>query len=263
MNYNANTDQEAVNYLKIRAKQLLKFNFKLDKIVSPENGVICAYFVKDNIIYQSIYILADYRNKRLYEKHLKHTIITSDECELESYLKYKNIDYISLNISPYNEYSIISEFYSDKCANRSGVRLMNHIDEGLYILDKINASETAKKAYCLHPIYQPDNELLNNYKNNLNTISPDTIIATIEYRYIANSYLSTRHINTIDDIKLSPLKDVNDMLIADKIQNRKDFEIYHKSTHHRSKELTEYFNNWMLKLNISEEFYQECFNYLK
>ena len=34
------------------------------------------------------------------------------------------------------------------------------------------------------------------------------------------------------------------MLIADKVQNYKDFLLYHKNTHERSDELDEYFNSW-------------------
>ena len=47
------------------------------------------------------------------------------------------------------------------------------------------------------------------------------------------------------------------MLIADKIQNRKDFELYHLGKHERSSELEQYFKNWLERLNITEEFYQE------
>ena len=52
------------------------------------------------------------------------------------------------------EYNIIKAFYGEERANRSGVLLINHIDEGLHILEKIGASEKSKKAYCLHPILQ-------------------------------------------------------------------------------------------------------------
>ena len=57
------------------------------------------------------------------------------------------------------EYQIISDFYGDKITNRSGVKFINHIDEGLYILEKIGSSEIAKRAYCLHPIIQDDKSL--------------------------------------------------------------------------------------------------------
>jgi hypothetical protein len=62
---------------------------------------------------------------------------------------------------------------------------------------------------------------------------------------------------------LSPLEEVNKMLVADKIQNRKDFEIYHKENHPRAVELDKYFKNWLLKLSVTEEKYQSyCQNLL-
>lgn len=51
--------------------------------------------------------------------------------------------------------------------------------------------------------------------------------------------------------------DVQHMLIADKVQNRKDFECYHLGTHPRSAERLPYFKNWLEVLGISESRYQE------
>ena len=156
-----------------------------------------------------------------------------------------------------DEYAMIVEIYGNKTAKRSNVPLINHINEGIIILDEIGASDTAKKAYCMHPILQDDGALLKNYEDVPNLSKPSVLIATMEYRRVANNYLSKRTINSIDEIELSPLKDVNDMLIADKVQNRKDFELYHLDTHERSDVLDQYFKNWLTRLGITEERYQE------
>lgn len=50
------------------------------------------------------------------------------------------------------EYYLIKGYYFDRRAKRSNVFLINHIEEGLVILDVMGASEKAKKAFCLHPI---------------------------------------------------------------------------------------------------------------
>lgn len=261
-NFHANTEEEAINYLKSRSKQLLRFGFKLHDIVIPETGIVDAYFKKDGVLYQSIYILNDYRGGGLYKKYLNgQTILTSDDCGISGYLTKNNIDFISVDLYKYDEYRIISDFYGAGIAKRSGVQLMNHIDEGLYILEKIGASEDAKKAYCLHPIVQDDNSLKENLYL-LKNVDYHVIINSIEYRSVANAYLSYREIKSLDEVRLSPLKDVNDMLIADKIQNRKDFELYHLGTHDRSKELDKYFKNWLEVLGISEDFYNETKSFL-
>lgn len=155
-------------------------------------------------------------------------------------------------------YELISNYYGDKRANRSGVLLINHIDEGLFILEMINASAQAMEAYCFHPMIQSDESLYEFFTNqqiSLKILDPTIVLLAMEYRSVANEYLSKRNITSIDEIRLSPLQDVNDMLIADKIQNRKDFEQYHKNSHKRTKELDEYFRLWLRKLNITEEYY--------
>ena len=145
----------------------------------------------------------------------------------------------------YNEYQSIKKAYGTRTSKRSGVPLMNHIDEGLIILDQIGASILAKRAYCLHPLYQDDEDLLVNLSPDLMSHFNAYIVAlAIEYRSIANNFLSENIelIKLSDEIRLSPIKDVNMMLIADKVQNRKDFELYHQGTHTLSNELDVYLN---------------------
>jgi len=148
------------------------------------------------------------------------------------------------------EYKMIHKFYGNKCANRSKVPLINHINEGLLILEYMHAPHTTKRAYCLHPLLQSDNDLYNFYYDNCEEIDSGIMLLTMEYRNIANQYLSHRKIQNINEISLSPIPNVNIMLCADKIQNYKDFLLYHKNTHPRAKELDEYFNNWFKALKI-------------
>lgn len=149
----------------------------------------------------------------------------------------------------YSEYLLIRDFYGERKARRSQVPLINHINEGIEILKSIKASEEAIKAYCLHPVFQADADLEQN-SSLAKEQDPYVMMLTMEYRQTANAYLSHRTIKSLDDIALSPLKEVNDMLIADKIQNFKDFMKYHYDTHERSQDLHRYFKNWFDKLGI-------------
>ncbi len=146
------------------------------------------------------------------------------------------------------EYRLIANHYGDKCAKRSGVPLINHINEGLVVLTAISAVETTKRAFCLHPLLQADEDLQENYYM-ASFVEPHVLLLTMEYRNTANAYLSDK-ITTDQPLKLSPLLEVNEMLIADKVQNMKDFMRHHHGTHPRSNELYDYFSKWLDALNI-------------
>ena len=150
------------------------------------------------------------------------------------------------------EYAAIAAWYGDRTAKRSGVRLIQHIDEGLVLLERIGASDIAKRAFCLHPLVQSDADLAASFARiGELTDDPRVLVVAMEYRNIANATLSTRAIAGADDIPLSPLADVNAMLVADKLQNYKDFLLHHAATHPRSAALDRYFRLWLDRLDVA------------
>lgn len=149
-------------------------------------------------------------------------------------------------------YKKIAEFYRGKKAIRSGLDYMNHIDEGIVILEGLKAPEKAIIAYCLHPLCQSDKDLTGfmSDKDLLFLCDKDVLVYIIEYRNKANNFLSPH----LDQRKpsLSPLVEVNWMLLADKIQNYKDFlkyQSYNENNRTMSKEqwlrLDHYFQEWL------------------
>lgn len=262
INYNAKTIEDAAHYMDYRSIQLRTLGYKLvDKETLSNYGIVYTY-IKDGQHYFGLYVLYQHRNNGYYYSYAKKMnsngfkVITLKDCNLEQYLINKKITYTCEDFSP--EYKVIERYYGDKIAERSKVLKMNHINEGLLILNAIEASEYTKKAYCLHPILQSDNDLKDNYRRRFHEYSKDTIIDSqsiilaMEYRRVANDYLSNKKIESISDIKLSPLREVNEMLIADKVQNYKDFMKYHGYSHPNRRELFTYFQNWFEKLNIDQ-----------
>lgn len=159
-----------------------------------------------------------------------------------------------------NEYEAIRAFYGDRVAERSKVPLINHINEGVIVLRELHAWHRAYAAWCLHPLVQSNEDFVKNLGllKNLKT-SPRNMALAMEYRAVANAWLSDKvddNMMLIGTPQLSPIKCVNDMLRADKVQNRKDFETYHKATHPRSKQLDLYFKVWLDALGIDEEMYR-------
>lgn len=155
------------------------------------------------------------------------------------------------------EYQAIAAHYGERTAKRSGVRLMRHIDQGIAILAAIDASEHAMRAFCLHPLVQADDDLAASYPRIAElSDDPQVIVLALEYRHIANATLSTRAIASADEIPLSPLVEVNQMLVADKVQNRSDFLAHHAASHPRAAALAQYFERWLLRLGIDEARYR-------
>jgi len=145
-------------------------------------------------------------------------------------------------------FEVISEFYGDGKAERSQVPFINHIKEGLEIMDLIQSSDVAKDAFCIHPIIQCEAIGFDFLKE-----CAEYSLA-VEYSEKANAYLccpKTDYIFSNEDIfnLIGPMsKDCRDMLIADKMQNRKDFIRHHLGSHKRSDELDSYFNKWLCYL---------------
>lgn len=163
----------------------------------------------------------------------------------------------------FSAYSLISQFYGERKAERSGVKLIQHIDEGIKILEYISADEDTIAAFCLHPLVQHDDDLEKQFYC-LDGFSVIVVAYVMEYRNIANRHLSDNVTMSEyfgyyprwsgNPIKLSPLKEVNQMLIADKVQNAADFEIYHKGKHERSAELDFYFKTWHNALGVADSY---------
>lgn len=265
-NYVAKDIPEALVYYQNRAIQLLPTGWSWDGTYTDLGWGIHIYLVKDGVPYDSVYVLKKGRGYLTnWFQEQERNFVTMPGCEaMYNWLRKKEMPYTLAMPYDSTSYRKISIFYGDRRSKRSNVFYMNHIDEGLYILSKLGVNEKVCDAYCLHPIYQADLDLHSLfYKTNWDLPlfkgdDSELIILAMEYRNIANAYLPKRVISTIEDISLSPLEEVNMMLWADKIQNRKDFEKYHMGKHPNSERLKRYFQDWFERLCISEAFYQEC-----
>jgi len=121
------------------------------------------------------------------------------------------------------------------------------------ILNWLNATEFAKAAYCVHPLFQDatvfrhliDTESFEKY-------DPRVVALGMAYTEIANAWLSDTEKDDDWERPKICIHDVKSMLQADKMQNYKDFLKYHQGTHPRSKELTEYFIDWLEYLHLEK-----------
>ena len=256
------TNAEALSYYSMRATQALQFGWELDSdFVESHDWGVCVRFLHDEQAYYSVYVTADHMNRghlsQWFVDHPDRAFVTSDRCStMRSYLDYKERDYELMPIDDSPEYTAISMYYKNGRAERSGVRLMNHIDEALFILDQIGAPEIAKKAFCLHPILQMEPDRLPEVSRDIGGgIDQRAVAFAAEYAEVANGYLSS-HPKREELMPLGTSDVVKQMLIADKVQNRKDFELYHACSHPRAERLAEYFGEWLAALRVTESSYQ-------
>lgn len=156
-------------------------------------------------------------------------------------------------------YQLVEKFYGHARTERSRVPLINHIREGVWLMNHLGAEIAAIEAFCIHPLLQADNDLPRHLPSLLKALnnpsgpgfcSPGVLAYAMEYRNIANAGLLTGFLQR-GYVQTSPLPQVNDMLVADKVQNYKDFIQFHKATHAKSKELTDYFECWLRTLNVN------------
>lgn len=145
------------------------------------------------------------------------------------------------------EYELIVEFYGDRRAKRSGQLYMKHIDDGIEMLDKANADEDTMRAFAIHPIVQDLNSR-RAYAVLLNELKPTVLFLATEYASVANEYLSKHCSGGPDDfVPTSPVRQVNLMLLVDKMQNAQDL-LAHNPDHPKFDLLVQYFTNWISAL---------------
>lgn len=255
INYDATTISDAKAYLNLRYLQLKKFGFvPREELVVEGNSVVTLYDSPTNENYGSVYVLKQFRGQQIFIKRIQQfmiKIVTLEECDISSYLNKIKCEYTELKHSP--AYKLTQEIYGDSKTNRTGVPLMNHIEEGGAILEQLGVSDIVKDAYYLHPLLQSDKSLLDNKSLSFGGVDNESIILAMEYRRVANSYLSTM---IKEDFVGFPMNEIWEMLVADKVQNYKDFLKYHMGTHERSNELNTYFNNWFDLLGIDYNEYK-------
>jgi hypothetical protein len=255
----AATFPEARRYLYNRAVQLLAAGARFTSFEDMGDHAL-AHIEYQGCKFLSVYLLEGARGKNRYLEIVKNAgpILTVPDCRLENYLKRHGVDHIVVEPHPNcrAEYAAIESYYGDRRAERTKAFYMDHIDEGLKVLSDIGAPPIAEKVFCLHPLFQGDSDFLATAGTPevLEGLDPLAIAGAVEYRHVANNYLAHHASRTPE---LSPYTPVNLALIADKVQNRKDFEQYHLGTHPRSARLAEYFSEWLETLGISEDRYQD------
>lgn len=256
----AKTPEEAVHYYKNRAIQFLKHGWTWTGIYTSYSwGIETSFKSPEGQLCHSVYVLEPNKGRlsSWFKLYPHRVFVTSSECpEMISWLNSHNKKYQIINLNKSSAYELIETYYGDTKSSRGDQYYMNHIDEGLYILEQLKADQETKDAWCLHPIVQSDAALRDAVTLSFEGISSKAMMYAMEYRWRANNHLSFHAPKVPEYIELLP---VRQMLIADKIQNCKDFELYLRGRPNvpNSERLYDYFHKeWFKSLYISEEYYE-------
>jgi hypothetical protein len=172
-----------------------------------------------------------------------------------------------------HEYAAIHAHYGGRVAERSRVPLIFHILEGVSIIHALDGmlpdgrrfnDRVAAAGYCLHPLFQSDQDLATvgvQYALGPYRRPAGSTLLAMEYRWRANNWLSdkvqkgTTGPQLVGGPDAGDLPEVRAMLIADKVQNYKDFLTHHCGKHARSDELDVYFTTWLDHLGVDTEMF--------
>ena len=152
------------------------------------------------------------------------------------------------------EWEITHNILSVRRSRRTDVPYFDHVAEGVKILAMYSAPLIVQQAFVIHPLLQHDDALIENLPH-VKYFDPLALVLCMEYRRVAN--LGTRkNIRDTWEITLSPIAEVNLMLVADKIQNRKLYETKLPKDDPDYEEIGRYFLEWMKALGIPEVTYK-------
>lgn len=265
-NSDVSTLEEAIEYYTNRSIQMLNCQWSWDgKFKEIDGGIEITFIHEEQGEFKSALIFKQNVGKGFMKKYFQDNpglkFVSGPMCKkMKSWLDYQDVEYMCFEPHLTSEYLSVQRHYGDTKAQRSNNYYMNHIDEGIYIIRYLGQEgthdiEDTCRAFCLHPLMQDDAEFLK--CKPLAKWSTRALMLSMEYRHVANSFLP-KHMG-IREPPVSVLHpEVALMLKADKIQNRKDFEIYVTPVESKEKIdlLRAYFDDWFRVLNISEVNYR-------
>ena len=93
------------------------------------------------------------RMKRWLARHPDAVMVTADTCDLSQYFQRRRRKHWVYEVPSALQpaYGLAARYYGDRVTDRTGVHMINHIDEGLWVLERIGASDDARRAYAIHP----------------------------------------------------------------------------------------------------------------
>jgi len=227
--------------------KLLKSGLRLNRIQENNFGLIGYYDLTEHsyvrqtkLEYIHIMTYPQYSNKNIeksiMDKNPGFRNVVLDDRGLPS-------NYVCLSaLVREPEYTYINDLLGNSINKQTHDLRINQIEEGLAILNILNAPNLVRKAYCLHMLFESDEALSKSMElNRMPHTDPKSVLLAMEFRNIIKTRINGK-------IKLSPLSEVNQMILAAKIQRYKTFEILYKGEKPHSDEIERDYQLWIKRL---------------
>lgn len=259
----AATADDARRYYRNRATQALWLDWRWSgRFVDHGWGVETRFFDPKGVEHRSVFVLEGHTGRGHLTRWLAAEpgvpFVTSTACpRMKAWFEARGLAHRSIEPAPWAAYRAIEAHYGDRRAKRSGRYLMAHIDEGLFVLRALGATAVELDAWCLHPLVQGDAELRETWVRGAapwQGVDPRAAALAMLYRETANGYLAHHPPGAVPPCALP---EVARLLVADKVQNRKDFERHLRGVVPNSDRLDAYFAEWLGALAIDEGRYLE------
>jgi hypothetical protein len=244
-------------YFQVRSMQLRPFGFEWTGVLEKHDcGYVTTFraMAPNGLTYNSFYLPNSMRGRGLGKQLIAKCelpIITMPNCGVTAFIKAcKQAPRVVQGAQKWPDYTLISRHYGSQRAERTGQFYMQHIDEGLFVLTLLGAEDKAKRAYCIHPLVQDDGMVDKWLPILAKEVDAHVLALAMEYRNLANAYLPKHFsLQSAKGINVGVIYAVKHMLIADKVQNYKDF-LLHTPNVGAVDRYIGYFNSWFAALGF-------------
>lgn len=257
----AATWPELEQYFATRARQLWhegwRWSQKLDDV-----GVGCRteFTSATGELFASFYVLAQHHGQGHFKQLVGSEplpIITITDCHIEQILDHIGARYVRAgDLLDCAEYRLVEAVLADSRSS-SGAFRMNLVDEGLAVLADLGASMDTKRAFCLFPLVSEDNELAKYYHSLEQVLAPipgglEALALAVESREIACRWRPGMP-NPQSSVQVSSSKNVKDLLIAEKVQQRAALT-QHAMEDSSKADLNVHYQSWLEALGAADRY---------
>lgn len=190
LNSDADNIKEAMNYMKNRSFQLLKYNIVPTDVKVSNFGIVVDYeSIKDKKRYYAIYVLKSYRNRGILKEiasNKKCQFVNMYDTNLLNMLERHKIDHYTVGIfHRCDEYKTAIEYLAE--SKEEEIYSRNKLEMSLAILEWANSDDLTKKASCIIPCIYRDSGLVVN-QNKLKSFNAQSVFYATEFRHMMKKY---------------------------------------------------------------------------